>query len=53
MPSATLFHFEPQSLPDRGRETGSMIYDRALCSLRWPETIAASTAGMPETRHAG
>jgi GT2 family glycosyltransferase len=51
MPSVALLHFERQSMPDSDVDFGSTIYNRALHSARWSETIEALMSDIGEARH--
>jgi hypothetical protein len=51
MPSVALLHFERQSMPDSEIDAGSTIYNRALHSARWSETIEALMHDVSEVRH--
>lgn len=53
MPSVALLHFERQSMPDSDHDAGSTIYNRAMHSARWSDTIEALMADVSEVRHAG
>ncbi|MGV3552889.1 glycosyltransferase [Rhizobium sp.] len=52
MPSVALLHFERQSMPDSDVDAGSTIYNRALHSARWSETIERLMTEVSEVRHA-
>lgn len=53
MPSVALMHFERQSMADSDVDVGSTIYNRALHSARWSDTIVTLMAEMGEVAHAG
>lgn len=52
MPSVALLHFERQSMTDSDIDVGSTIYNRALHSARWSETIEALMSDSGEVPHA-